>query len=94
MYSGYFDGVDNRQIGSLSPGPFAILSTYFGAQEDKVPEPPVEVIEEIHRRCSELGMTHEYTAGTHLWQGFLARPGHQLSWFADQGLVICEITED
>ncbi|MGJ9404057.1 hypothetical protein [Arthrobacter sp. KK5.5] len=87
----YFDGVDPKQINSLVPGQFAILSAYFGAKEDNTPE---SLMDEIQRRCSELGMTHEHFAGTHIWQGFLNDPARQLAWFIEQELVSCEVSED
>lgn len=87
----YFDGVDPKQINSLVPGQFAILSAYFGAKQDTTPE---ALLDEIQRRCSELGMTHEHFAGTHVWQGFLEDPARQLAWFIEQELVICEVSED
>lgn len=39
-------------------------------------------------------MTHEHFAGTHVWQGIMEDPAHDLVWFAEQGLAICEVSED
>jgi hypothetical protein len=87
----HFDGVDPKQILSLVPGQFAILSAYFGAKEDNT---PWSLLDEIQRRCSELGMLPEHFAGTHVWRGFLEDPARQLAWFVEQGLVICEVSEE
>jgi len=87
----YFDDVDPKQVHALAPGQFAILSAYFGASEDNTPK---SLMEDIRRRCSDLGMTHEHLAGTHVWQGFLDEPTRQLVWFVQQGLHICEVSED
>lgn len=86
----YCDGVHPQQIASLAPGQFAILSAYFGAEQDNTPE---FLRGEIQRRCSALGMTHEYLAGTHVWQGFLTDPGRQLAWFSERGFRICAVSE-